>query len=95
MPAANWVFLKLWLFHCLEVADLELIKCYISAIINVLVQLGGVYEWPELAQTIVNCLDSNAENQVTCDMGGVGKEQKKLRLNNLLQWIIFLQCILR
>ncbi|KAM7470294.1 hypothetical protein LguiA_008477 [Lonicera macranthoides] len=73
MPAANWVFLKLWLFHCLEVADLELIKCYISDIINVLVQLGGVYEWPELAQTIVNCLDSNAENQVTCDMGGVGK----------------------
>ncbi|KAM7470300.1 hypothetical protein LguiA_008483 [Lonicera macranthoides] len=77
VPAANWVFLKLRLFHCLEVADLELIKCYISTIINVLVQLGGVHEWPKLVQTTVNCLDSNAENQVTCGIGGVGKSRGK------------------
>ncbi|KAM7473481.1 hypothetical protein LguiB_020724 [Lonicera macranthoides] len=36
-------------------------------------ELGGVYEWPELVQIIVNCLDSNVENQQTCGMGGVGK----------------------
>ncbi|KAM7470299.1 hypothetical protein LguiA_008482 [Lonicera macranthoides] len=77
MPAVNWVFSKLLLFHCLEVADLKLIKCYISTIINVLVQLRGVHEWPKLVQTTVNCLDSNAENQVTCGMGGVGKEDTR------------------
>ena len=73
MPAANWVFIILELFHCLKVADLELVKCYVGTIISVLVQLGVVYWWRELVQTIVNCLDSNVENQVTCGMGGVGK----------------------
>ncbi|KAM7469149.1 hypothetical protein LguiA_007332 [Lonicera macranthoides] len=59
MPVGNWVFF--------------LKKNYSYFIANVLVQLGGVYEWPELVQIIVNCLDSNVENQVTCGMGGVGK----------------------
>ncbi|XP_057974190.1 transportin-1 [Malania oleifera] len=49
------------------------IRSTVGTIISVIVQLGGVFGWPELLQTLVNCLDSNELNHMEGAMDALSK----------------------
>lgn len=72
MPVANQEFIKSELLPCLGSGDKQ-IRSTAGTIISVLVQLGGVINWPELLNTLVKCLDSNDLNHMEGAMDALSK----------------------
>uniref|UniRef100_A0A5B6Z3Z7 Transportin-1 n=1 Tax=Davidia involucrata TaxID=16924 RepID=A0A5B6Z3Z7_DAVIN len=65
-------YIKSELLPCLGAADRH-IRSTAGTIISVLVQLGGVFGWPELLHTLVKCLDSNDLNHMEGAMDALSK----------------------
>ncbi|KAK3006542.1 hypothetical protein RJ639_017697 [Escallonia herrerae] len=72
MPAANQDYIKSELLPCLGAADRQ-IRSTAGTIISVLVQLGGVFAWPELLHALVKCLDSNELSHMEGAMDALSK----------------------
>ncbi|XP_017247330.2 transportin-1 [Daucus carota subsp. sativus] len=72
MPLENQEFIKSELLPCLGARDRQ-IRSTTGTIISVLIQLGGAASWPELLNTLVNCLDSNDLNLMEGAMDDLSK----------------------
>ncbi|KAA8546130.1 hypothetical protein F0562_020976 [Nyssa sinensis] len=72
MTPAYQQFVKSELLPCLGGADRH-IRSTAGTIISVLVQLGGIFGWPELLHTLVKCLDSNDLNHMEGAMDALSK----------------------
>uniref|UniRef100_A0A5B6Z443 Transportin-1 n=1 Tax=Davidia involucrata TaxID=16924 RepID=A0A5B6Z443_DAVIN len=72
MTSAYQQYIKSELLPCLGAADRH-IRSTAGTIISVLVQLGGVFGWPELLHTLVKCLDSNDLNHMEGAMDALSK----------------------
>ncbi|XP_059653889.1 transportin-1 [Cornus florida] len=72
MTPAYQQYIKSELLPCLGAADRN-IRSTAGTIISVLVQLGGVFGWPELLDTLVKCLDSNELNHMEGAMDALSK----------------------
>ncbi|KAM7479471.1 hypothetical protein LguiA_027684 [Lonicera macranthoides] len=72
MPAANQEYIKSELLPCLGAADRQ-IRSTAGSIISVIVQLAGVFGWPELLHAVVKCLDSNDLNHMEGAMDALSK----------------------
>ncbi|XP_028113610.1 transportin-1-like isoform X1 [Camellia sinensis] len=64
--------IKSELLPCLGAADRH-IRSTAGTIISELVQIGGVFGWPELLHTLVQCLDSNDLNHMEGAMDALSK----------------------
>lgn len=58
LPQTHQQYIKAELLPCLGAADKH-IRSTVGTIISVIVQLGGLTEWPELLKALVTCLDSS------------------------------------
>ncbi|GMP37442.1 hypothetical protein CsSME_00009121 [Camellia sinensis var. sinensis] len=65
-------YIKLELLPCLGASDRQ-IRSTAGTIISVLIQIGGVFGWPELLHTLVKCLDSNELNHMEGAMDALSK----------------------
>ncbi|CAL5402313.1 unnamed protein product [Camellia sinensis] len=65
-------YIKSELLPCLGAADRH-IRSTAGTIISELVQIGGVFGWPELLHTLVQCLDSNDLNHMEGAMDALSK----------------------
>ncbi|GFS34668.1 transportin 1 [Actinidia rufa] len=72
MAPPSQQYIKSELLPCLGAADRH-IRSTAGTIISVLVQIEGVFGWPELLQTLVKCLDSNELNQMEGAMDALSK----------------------
>lgn len=72
MPTANQEYIKSELLPCLGAADRQ-IRSTAGTIISVIVQLAGVFGWPELLHAVVKCLDSNDLNHMEGAMDALSK----------------------
>lgn len=72
MPAPNQEYIKAELLPCIGAGDRQ-IRSTAGTIISVLVQLGGVFGWPELLNALVKCLDSNDLNLMEGAMDALSK----------------------
>ncbi|KAI8533210.1 hypothetical protein RHMOL_Rhmol11G0279500 [Rhododendron molle] len=65
-------YIKSELLPCLGAADRH-IRSTAGTIISVVVQIGGVFGWPELLHTLVKCLESNELNHMEGGMDALSK----------------------
>ncbi|XAR72677.1 hypothetical protein NMG60_11019397 [Bertholletia excelsa] len=65
-------YIKSELLPCMGVADRH-IRSTTGTIISALVQIGGVFEWPELLHILVKYLDSNEVNHMEGAMDALSK----------------------
>jgi transportin-1 len=65
-------YVKSELLPCLGAADKH-IRSTTGTIISVVVQTGGVSQWPELLQALVSCLDSSDLNHMEGAMDALSK----------------------
>ncbi|WJX15304.1 Transportin-1, variant 3 [Trifolium repens] len=65
-------YVKSELLPCLGAADKH-IRSTTGTIISVVVQTGGISQWPELLQALVNCLDSSDLNHMEGAMDALSK----------------------
>ncbi|KAL7237320.1 hypothetical protein ACSBR2_003583 [Camellia fascicularis] len=65
-------YIKSELLPCLGAADRH-IRSTAGTVISELVQVGGVFGWPELLHTLVQCLDSNDLNHMEGAMDALSK----------------------
>lgn len=65
-------YVKSELLPCLGAADKH-IRSTTGTIISVVAQTGGISQWPELLQALVNCLDSNDLNHMEGAMDALSK----------------------
>lgn len=72
MAPAYQQYIKSELLPCLGAADRH-IRSTVGTIVSVIVQLEGVFGWPELLQGLVNCLDSNDFNHMEGAMDALSK----------------------
>lgn len=72
MPPASQQYIKSELLPCLGAADRH-IRSTVGTVISVVIQLGGVFGWPELLQAFVSCLDSNDLNHMEGAMDALSK----------------------
>ncbi|KAK6912250.1 Importin-beta, N-terminal domain [Dillenia turbinata] len=72
MSPAHQQYIKSELLPCLGAADRH-IRSTVGTIVSVIVQLVGVFGWPELLQALVNCLDSGELNHMEGAMDALSK----------------------
>jgi transportin-1 len=72
MPIANQEYIRSELLPCLGATDRQ-IRSTAGTIISVIVQLAGVFGWPELLHAIVKCIDSNDLNHMEGAMDALSK----------------------
>lgn len=84
-------YIKSELLPCLGAADRH-IRSTAGTIISVVVQIGGVFGWPELLHTLVKCLESNELNHMEGGMDALSKVCV-VRLFIQLSWSYFVSCI--
>ncbi|KAK6915084.1 Importin-beta, N-terminal domain [Dillenia turbinata] len=72
MSPAHQQYIKSELLPCLGAADRH-IRSTVGTIVSVIVQLVGVFGWPELLQALVNCLDSGDLNLMEGAMDALSK----------------------
>ncbi|CAN6438973.1 unnamed protein product [Victoria cruziana] len=65
-------YIKSELVPCIGAADRH-IRSTVGTVISVIVQQGHVFNWPELLQALVNCLDSNDFNHMEGAMDALSK----------------------
>lgn len=69
-------YIKSELVPCIGAADRH-IRSTVGTVISVIVQQGHVFNWPELLQALVNCLDSNDFNHMEGAMDALSKVPKR------------------
>ncbi|CAM8901663.1 unnamed protein product [Rhodiola kirilowii] len=72
LPPTHQQYIKSELLPCLGAADRH-IRSTVGTIISVIVQLGGLAEWPELLKALVTCLDSSELNYKEGAMDSLSK----------------------
>ncbi|KAG5555116.1 hypothetical protein RHGRI_012595 [Rhododendron griersonianum] len=89
-------YIKSELLPCLGAADRH-IRSTAGTIISVVVQIGGVFGWPELLHTLVKCLESNELKHMEGGMDALSKlfqsphaSLRKLSLGSVNQYIMLM-----
>ncbi|KAG9156389.1 hypothetical protein Leryth_009240 [Lithospermum erythrorhizon] len=72
MPPANLQYIKSELLPCIGAGD-RFIRSTAGTIISVLVQIGGIADWPECLNALVKCLDSNDVKHLEGAMDALSK----------------------